>query len=880
LAIRHAWRGHAASSAADTHAPRLHLDEIPGLVSTLGRDGQLQFANKQMLGFYGRALEHLRDWPELLHPDDRSRFLKLWHGSVDSADHLDLELRTRGADGCYRWMAARISPHRDAQGRTIRWCIVLTDIDDIKRADEALRSSEHDLRLIIDNIPGFAYTLTPQGEIEQVNRRITEFFGVSADELRDWRRVTHPDSIEHVTMCLKHSMDTGELIDCESRGRRADGVYRWFQVRGMPLRDADGKIVRWYLLLTDIEEHKQAEEALRANERHLRLLLDSIPAFIHTLTPTGEVAHVNQRVIDFFGLPSEELRDWSRVTHPDDVGRIGAIIEHALKTGTPFEFESRGRRADGVYRWMHGRCMPLRDSQGHIIRWYGVFTDIDDRRRMEEALRASEQQLRLMVDSIPGLICTNTAAGEVEYVNQTLLDYTGKDLAELRNWPVVVHPEDLPRAAARWQHSIRTGDPFGVEVRVQRADGAYRWFQCSGLPLRDSAGAIVRWYNLLTDIEDRKLTEEVLRARERDLALIVETIPALVWCASAEGEFTYANSRILQLTGATFEELATKWTEYVHPDELDSVVEVWRRSLRTGEPHEVQHRLRCADGSYRWIQSIGQLGRDSDGRPTRWYGLFIDIDERLNTEEALRNTRARLARATQVATVGELSASIAHEINQPLSAVVTNGHACLSWLTADPPNIPRAVLSLERIIRDGRAAADVIQRIRALYRHAPPSKDELSINEVIEEVESLIAADARRQSVVLRVELQKSLPPVLGDRVQLQQVLSNLARNAIEAMETVTTHARELRIQSLHHEHQVIVQVRDTGTGMPDYSNAFEPFFTTKAHGMGMGLAICRSIVEAHGGQLRASHATPSGSVFSFSLPVAERITPPNPRKM
>jgi len=619
----------------------------------------------------------------------------------------------------------------------------------------------------------------------------------------------------------------------------------------------------------------RAEEVLRASERHPRLLLDSIPAFIHTLTPAGEVEYVNQQIIDFFGLPIEALRDWSRVTHPDDIGRVGALLEHALKTGTPFEFESRGRRADGVYRWMHGRGMPQRDSKGQIIRWYSVFTDVDDRRQTEEALRTSEQQLRLMVDSIPGLICTNTAAGEVDYVNKNLLDYTGKDLSELRNWPVVVHPEDLPKAAERWQHSIETGDPFHVEVRVRRADGVYRWFQCSGLPLHDSAGEIMRWYNLLTDIEDRKLTEEVLLGRERDLALIVETIPALVWCASPEGAFTYANSRILQLTGATFEELATAWTRFVHPDELEAVVRSWERSIRSGEPHEVQHRLRCADGSYRWIQSIGQLGRDSEGRPTRWYGLFIDIDERLNTEEVLRSTRARLARATQVATVGELSASIAHEINQPLSAVVTNGHACLRWLTAEPPNMARALQSLERIIRDGKAAADVIQRIRALYRHAPPNNDALSINDVIEEVESLIAADARRQTVVLRVDLQERLPPVRGDRVQLQQVISNLARNAIEAMETATTQPRELRILSLHEGRQVVVQVRDTGTGMQDYTNAFEPFFTTKPQGMGMGLAICRSIVEAHGGQLRATRATPSGSVFSFSLPAADAASGP-----
>jgi signal transduction histidine kinase len=181
----------------------------------------------------------------------------------------------------------------------------------------------------------------------------------------------------------------------------------------------------------------------------------------------------------------------------------------------------------------------------------------------------------------------------------------------------------------------------------------------------------------------------------------------------------------------------------------------------------------------------------------------------------------------------------------------------------------RALLILERIIRDGKAAADVIQRIRALYRHAPPRKDALNINDVIEEVETLIASDARRQSVTLRVNLQKSLPHVLGDRIQLQQVVANLARNALEAMEEVTGRTRVLRIESGQEDRCVTVQVSDTGVGMSDYSIAFDTFFTTKTQGMGMGLAICRSIVEAHGGQLSGSAATPHGSIFRFSLPVA-----------
>jgi PAS domain S-box-containing protein len=644
----------------------------------------------------------------------------------------------------------------------------------------------------------------------------------------------------------------------------SENGHRWVPELGAALVGAMfGAIVTMVIL-------SRSEGALRASERSLRLLLDSIPGYIHTLTPRGELEHANQRTLDFFGLPLEALKDWRRVTHPDDVARVDAALQESLRTGIPFDTESRGRRADGIYHWFHARGVPLRDSAGAIVRWCHVLTDIDDRKRAEDALRASEHQLRLIVDSIPGLICTNNAAGEVEHVNKQLLDYTGKPLDELRNWPVVVHPDDLPMVAERWQHSISTGSPFNVEVRVRRYDGVYRWFQCRGSPLRAQDGSIERWHNLLTDIEDRKIAEVRVREREKELELIIETLPAHIWCASPEGELIYVNRRVLEYTGVGFETLKTSSFDYIHPDDRLSAAEAWAEAARTLTPFVAQYRQRCNDGSFRWVSSIGQLGRDEHGHPARWYGLFVDIDEFVKAEEALRDTRALLARATQIATVGELSAAIAHEINQPLAAVAANGDACKNWLAAEPPNLPRAMHSLERIIGNAKAAADVIERIRALYRHAPLRKDPLSVNEVIEEFCRLIEGEVRGRSIALRADLADELPPAVADRTQLQQVLANLTRNAIESMELVTDRPRELRIESVREERKVIVRVQDSGTGVTNLKAAFEPFFTTKPNGMGMGLAICRSIVEAHGGQLWASPARPHGAIFSFSLPARE----------
>ena len=724
--------------------------------------------------------------------------------------------------------------------------------------------------LTLEDIPDLVWAVSLDGRIEYANRRMLEFCGRSLDHLNDWLSLLYPEDQPKFTQ-WQESIAAGCPQAVELRMKCTDGTYRWMYSRMQPIRDSQGRIVRWLNLLTDMDDRKRAEEAVRASEQNLRLILDCIPGFVHTLTPQGEVEHVNRRIVEFFGLPPEQLRDWRHVTHPDDLARVGAVLAESLKTGATVEFESRGKRADGVFRWFQARGMPLRDSDGTIVRWYFSLADIDDRKRIEDALRASEHSLRLMVESIPGLICTNTAAGEVEYVNKRLLDYTGRSLEELRNWSIVVHPDDLPIVAELWQRSITTGVPFSVEVRILRADGAYRWFQCNGLPLRAEDGTILRWYNLITDIEDRKLAEERLRSREKELELIIETLPAYIWCASPEGELIYVNRRVLEYTGVTFEQLAGTSFEHIHPDDRQVIADAWMRSAKTETPYETQYRKRRADGSFRWVQSIGRLGRDEHGRAARWYGLFIDIDERVKAEEALRETRSKLARATQVATVGELSAAVAHEINQPLAAVIANAHACHSWLTATPPNMPRALVTLERIIRDGKSAADVIQRIRALYRHAPPGQDLVSINEVIGEICRLIEPEMRRRSIVLSTQLEPDLPPVLADRVQIQQVLSNLTRNAMEAMEPVMDRPRELSITSRRENDSVVIRIQDTGIGMHDFKSAFEPFFTTKPSGMGMGLAICRTIVDAHGGRLWASRPTPHGSLFSFSLPIATR---------
>jgi hypothetical protein len=261
--------------------------------------------------------------------------------------------------------------------------------------------------------------------------------------------------------------------------------------------------------------------------------------------------------------------------------------------------------------------------------------------------------------------------------------------------------------------------------------------------------------------------------------------------------------------------------------------------------------------------------RDAEGRVVRWYALLTDIDDRKRAEDALRSTQTRLSRARQVATVAELSASIAHEINQPLASVVTNAHASQTWLSHDPPNVERARATLERIIRDGHSAAEVVRKIRALFKDAAPVKAPLDVNQVVGEVLRVLSDELRDNSIVVETELETDLPRIEADHVQLQQTLINLVHNAIEAMHGVTDRAKSLRLSSRRHEAELLIQVHDQGVGIKDQTPMFEPFFTTKESGMGMGLVICRSIIEAHGGRVWATANEDVGMTFSFTLPLA-----------
>jgi PAS domain S-box-containing protein len=364
------------------------------------------------------------------------------------------------------------------------------------------------------------------------------------------------------------------------------------------------------------------------------------------------------------------------------------------------------------------------------------------------------------------------------------------------------------------------------------------------------------------------------RRRERNLQLVIEAMPALVVVGSSEAAGdVYCNHRFLEYTGRSPQDFHGEGLlEVLHPDDQLWYRPEWNAAVARGQPLAREIRLADRHGSYRlFLHHIFPM-RDASGN-TQWCTTSIDIEDRKLAEETLRHAQEDLARVTRATAMGELAASIAHEINQPLAAIVINANASLRWLAADPPNLDEVREATVRIIGDGNRASDVVARIRGLLARKEAQREPLEVDEVIGDVVALTRGEAQRKGTSVQLELSAAPAVVLADRVQLQQVLLNLILNGMEAMNGVTGRARTLTIQSRPNEdHGVFVAVRDSGTGIPEahLPHIFDAFYTTKTGGLGMGLAIGRSIIEAHGGRIWATSEPARGATFQFTLPPPE----------
>jgi PAS domain S-box-containing protein len=743
--------------------------------------------------------------------------------------------------------------------------------------EEALRSSERNLTAIINTIPTAAWTTRPDGYCDFLNQVWLDHAGMTAEQAEGWgwAEAIHPDDRKRLVEEWQLCLSSATPVDTEARIRRFDGSYRWFLIRGNPLKDQEGKTLKWYGTCVDIEDRKRGEEALRTKELSWRQIVDNIPGLVATQGAMGEVEFLNRQTLEYFGKTNEELKNWALIgaVHPDDLPHVIEVRKKSLETGQIYDVEHRCRRADGVYRWFQVRGLPVRDTQNQITAWYLLLTDIDDRKKAEEALQSSERNLNLIINVIPTFIGVLRADGSLLYTNQAVLDYTGLTLEDVRNEDHrarFFHPEDVERLREERRVALARAVPFENEQRMLSKDGSYRWFLIRYKPLLDDQGIINRWYVAATDIEDRKRAEaqvEQAYLRLAEAQQLSKTGSFITDLLGDDHNWSEEAFRIFEFDPAAkvSVELIRKT---IHPEDLPTFEAVIARGM-TGADVDFGFRIVTSRGAVKHLRGMARVMAQSGGRPL-FIGALQDVTQSKLAEEALDKARSELAHVARIATLNTLTASIAHEVNQPLSGIITNASTCRRMLDGDPPNIEGARETARRIIRDGNRASDVITRLRALFSKKDFTLEPLDLNEATREVIALSLSDLQRNRVVLLSDLAEDLPLVIGDRVQLQQVILNLVRNASDAMLGVEGRPKELLIKTARDESdRVRLSVIDAGVGFaPEAADKlFEAFHTTKTDGMGIGLSVSRSIIERHHGRLWAEANAGPGATFSFSVP-------------
>ena len=1202
------------------------VDALPGLIWTARPDGHVDFVNKRWSEYTGLTLDEAagKGWLSAALPEDLPQMQHRWRAALTAGEPFEMEARMRRFDGKYLRFFLRVRSIVDVAGNVVKWCGINTPID-YENTKEAWWPStpecEDYFRPIADSIPALIALMTPTGEVESVNRHALEYYGVTLDELKRWAGsdMVHPDDLPQVVDTWTKSVQNGQPYEIEHRIRRADGVYRWFRVSGLPIRDSQGTVVRWCVLQTDIDDRKRVEallagekrvlemiatgesvastltklcllveelcprcisssislldpqtkklwyaaspnvpkayteaangffadphvcscgaavhyekqivssdiasdsewrmfrnlalenglraacstpitsphnrvvgtitifysqpatpntdeqqiiaqtshlasiaieressqrslaralDELTRSERRLRRTIDAIPGFVWSTAPDGSVDFLNRRWCDYTGVSMEDAVGWgwAAAIHPDDADGLATYWRSALKSGQPGEIEARMRRFDGAFRWFLMRAVPIRNEAGAIVKWYGTNTDIEDRKQAE-ALLASEKRLLEMVarghslkEILEALCQLVEGASSDCYCSVALVDASGKRLEHgatpslptdfinsIIGRPVGVDSGPCALAAylneqvvccdltveERWVGCEWRREALAVGLRAcwavpiisttNQVLGAFAiYYQEPGMPTRlhqnlieqfkhiasiaveraqndaalkgsearktailDSAldcvvtidhqgrvtefnpaaertfryrrNDVVGQYladlivppgqreshrrglahyvatgeshvlgrriemtavrsdgsefpvelaitripldgppsftGYLRDVTERKQAEEELRRSEAFLAQsqYLSRIGSFLWRVTTN-EITWSEElyRIFEMDRGTIMTLELIGAR-VHPDDIPLLHDMVARANCGVDAFEYEHRLLMPDQSIKYLHLMAHRTQDKSER-LEYIGAVQDVTQRRLSEEALSKARSELAHVARVTSLGVLTASIAHEVNQPLAGIVTNASTCLRMLAADPPNVEGARETARRTIRDGNRASEVVTRLRALFTKKDGPTEQFDLNEATREVIALSASELQRNRVISRLELADPLPLVTGDRVQLQQVILNLVLNASDAMSTVDDRPRHLVIRTEKYEgDSVCLSVQDTGVGLDPsgMDKLFEAFYTTKSEGMGIGLSVSRSIIESHRGRLWASSHDGPGATFSFCI--------------
>ena len=754
----------------------------------------------------------------------------------------------------------------------------------IERAssEEALKRSELQFKTIFDEA-GAGITLVDLKNAAPIqnNRALRKMLGCTQEELgrfETFDRLTHEDEREKdATTFRELCAGQRDSLRLEKHFVLRDGRSIWANVIFTLLRDDENKPRYVIAIHEDFTERKLALERLQQHQELLDLAQKSARATAFDWYIQQEVNYWSPEQEALYGLAPGSFdgtyQSWKEMIYAPDWPGVVDSIKHAHETGE-VAAEFRAIWPDGSLHWLSTIGRMFFDEAGEPLRMVGFTSDVTRRKLIEEELRRSEAFLAQAQQlSRTGSFSWRVATNEITWSDELYRIYEIEmgtritlDLIRTR-----VHPEDLTLYEKMLVQAQNGADDFEWQYRLLMPDQSIKYMQAVARATRNDDGRL-EYLAAVQDITRRRLIEEEMRRSEAFLAE-GQNLARMgnFWWRVRTSEIVWSEPmyRIFEFepgTTVTLERIASR----VHPDDMPSLADMIERAER-GEDFEYEHRIVMPDGSVKYLHLIAHRTRDGH-HGLEYIGAVQDISQRRLSEEALSKARSELAHVARVMSLGTLTASIAHEVNQPLSGIITNASTCVRMLDADPPNIDGARETARRTIRDGRRAADVIIGLRALFARKDNVTELMDLNEATREVIALSRSELEHNRVIIKTDLAAQLPLITGDRVQLQQVIMNLLRNGSDAMIGVDDRPRELLFRTeIEEGDRVRLSVQDSGIGFSGQSleQLFQSFYTTKDDGMGIGLSVSRSIIENHQGRLSATRNDGPGVTFSFSIPRA-----------
>lgn len=895
------------------------VDAVPALIWTTADDGGSDFTNRGWRAYTGldSAASGGHGWHAAVHPEDLPKLRETWSEIQRTGEDLEIYVRLRRYDGEHRWHTLRPGLAPAGVGRGQRWCWLGMNADEGPVTDGRLQR-------LIDMLPLQVAFLNQAGTSEYSNRQTLDDYGMTLDQLAAWQTsgAIHVDDHPIVLEQLERLMTTGQMFDATLRMRYKDGGYRWMRSRCVPCRDAHGNFARYVTVQSDVHDLKLAEDLLAAEVRLLEMVArgETLTSVLDTLSRSVELlcsgafcsvllvapdrkqfqagagpslpdaynAVLNGLVIDpTYGPCSLAVEQGAPIISSDiaqDPRWRGSswpalVTSHGYASCWSLPIVSSSGEVSGVFAlYRHEPVGPTEHEYELIERFAKIAGIAIDRDLADAALQASARELRETLAQLSEgqrLSQTGSFTSDIQQDQHRWSDEFYRifeiDLDTTPRLEAVrarIHPDDLDLYDAEIGRALE-GAGSDFTFRVVTPGAGLKHLRGVAQVVEHTMGRPI-FMGTVQDITARRLAEEKLERSQASLAEGQRLSKTGSYSWLMDTDEAVVSDELRRIFGFNDDAPVTldRFRERVHPEDLPLWTERMEAAL-SGDDTEYVFRARMPDGSIKHLRSFTRGATISKGRP-ELIGSVADITESKLAEEDLDQARSELAHVARVAALNAMTASIAHEVNQPLGAIRMNANTCLRMLERDPPNLDGAAETAQRTIRDANRATEVIRRLRSMFGKNTTLAEVVELNESAKEVIALSASELRRSGVVLKTEFAEALPAVTGDRIQLQQVILNLLLNAADAMVAVEDRPRTLVVRTDHDGPDAVqLSVRDVGMGLDPETAAkvFDAFFTTKPQGMGVGLSISRSIIESHAGRLWAEANDGPGATFGFRLP-------------